>query len=391
MKKLVFTHSINGIVSKFTSLFLATYFLKITNGNIVSVVLYYLCKFSLNCVFSFISLKIISKENLIKSYRLGLLSNSICLFILLVVGEEISKYIYLYAIIDSLTGVFYWSSYKLILYNFKNYDEYKNNFSYNNIVSSIISIVSTIGMGYAIVNASYSFVITVIISLMMLALFVTYKFDDYKFEFNKIKMKNIKYIFKDYQSRQICKLLFFEGMGFGGGIDTVITLIIFFTLGSEASLGNLNALFGLLGLITTLLVKNKLKEKNNKKSFIIADLKILISSVPIIFSSSFKMFIIYNIVFNISYKVIQILINIVTFNIHSNNLIKKYYSEYIYVTEVIFNIGKVFSESILLFVVINSFNLKNLRLIAAFLSISIIFEMFIYCKSLIEKNSIKIL
>ena len=40
MKKIVFTHSINSIVSKFTSLFLAIYFLKITDGNFISVVLY---------------------------------------------------------------------------------------------------------------------------------------------------------------------------------------------------------------------------------------------------------------------------------------------------------------------------------------------------------------
>ena len=56
MKKIVFTHSINSIVSKFTSLFLAIYFLKITGGNFISVVLYYTLKYSLNWIFSFLSL-----------------------------------------------------------------------------------------------------------------------------------------------------------------------------------------------------------------------------------------------------------------------------------------------------------------------------------------------
>ena len=58
MKKIVFTHSINSIVSKFTSLFLAIYFLKITGGNFISVVLYYTLKYSLNWIFSFLSLRL---------------------------------------------------------------------------------------------------------------------------------------------------------------------------------------------------------------------------------------------------------------------------------------------------------------------------------------------
>ena len=115
MKKIIFTHSINSIVSKFTSLFLAIYFLKITNGNVISVVSYYLFKYSLNGLFSFLSLKIINKKNALNIYRLGLLSNAICLFILLILGKNVVDYIYLYAAIDCFTSLLYWSAYKIIL------------------------------------------------------------------------------------------------------------------------------------------------------------------------------------------------------------------------------------------------------------------------------------
>lgn len=62
MNKIVFTHSVDSIISKFASLFLAIYFLKITDGNIVSVVTYYLFKYSLNGLFSYLSLKCINKK-----------------------------------------------------------------------------------------------------------------------------------------------------------------------------------------------------------------------------------------------------------------------------------------------------------------------------------------
>lgn len=378
MNKIVFTHSINSIVSKFTSLFLAIYFLKITNGNVISVVSYYLFKYSLNGLFSFLSLKTINKNNVLNVYRLGLLSNAICLFILLILGKNVVDYIYLYAAIDCSTSVLYWSAYKMILYCFKSDEQFKKIFSYNSVVSSIISIISTIGMGYIIVNASYSIVISIIIALVLIALIMTFNFDKYEFNINKIKLSNIKYTLKDKQSQQIYKMVFFEGMGFRGGLDTTVTLIIFLTLGSESSLGNLNALFGLLGLITSLLVKKYIKEEHNKKSFIISALSILIVTIPIIFTSSFTMFIIYNVVFNIAYKITQILVDTAVFNIHSNETIKKYYLEYTFVGETIHGFGKALSELILLIAVMYSFNITSLRIVAAILSCSIILQTFVY-------------
>ena len=105
MKKIVFTHSINSIVSKFTSLFLAIYFLKITGGNFISVVLYYTLKYSLNWIFSFLSLKLLNKNNVLNVYRIGLLSNGLCLLVLLFLGSNVKNYIYLFAVLDCATSL----------------------------------------------------------------------------------------------------------------------------------------------------------------------------------------------------------------------------------------------------------------------------------------------
>ena len=387
MNKIVFTHSINSVVSKFTSLFLAIYFLKITEGNVLSVVLYYTFKYLITWACSFLSLKFIHKDNVLKIYRLGLLSKGICLFILLLLGKRVANYIYLYAIIDCSTNILYWSAYKMILHNFKNDLQFKKIFSYNSIISSAISIISTVGMGYTIVNMSYSVVIIVIIVLIFLALLATLFFDKYEFTINKLKVSNLKYAFKDKQAKDIYKMLFFEGMGFRGGLETTITLIIFFALGNEASLGNLDAIFALLGLITSFLVKRYLKEKDNRKAFMISAISILIVSLPIIFTNSFIMFIIYNIIFNIAYKITQILVDTAVFNIHSNKTIDNYYMEYIFIGEAIHSFGKVTSELLLLLAVIFAFSLNNLRIVAAILSFSILIQTYIY-NNLYKKSSI---
>ena len=380
MNKIIFTHSINSIVSKFTSLFLAIYFLKITDGNIVSVVLYYTFKYSLNWIFSFLSLKLINKDNVLRIYRLGLFSNGICLFILLLLGKNVADYIFLYATIDCGTNILYWSAYKMILNNFKNDLQFKKIFSYNSIVSSLISIISTVGMGYIIVNTSYAIVIAIIIILVILAVLSTLFFDKYEFNINKMKVSNLKYILKDKQSKEINKIVFLEGMGFRGGLETTITLIIFLVLNSESSLGNLSAIFAFFGLVTSFLVKKYLKEENNRKAFIISTILILVVTLPIIFTSSFEVFVVYNIVFNIAYKITQILVDTLVFNIHSNETIKKYYLEYIFISETIHGLGKTISELILLIAVSYSFSLNNLRIVAAILSFSIIAQTIIYNK-----------
>ena len=97
------------------------------------------------------------------------------------------------------------------------------------------------------------------------------------------------------------------------------------------------------------------------------------------------MFIIYNIIFNIAYKITQILVDTAVFNIHSNETIKKYYLEYIFIGEAIHSFGKVVSELILLIAVIFAFSLNNLRIVAAILSFSIIIQTYIY-HNLYRKN-----
>lgn len=379
MKKIIFTHSINSIVSKFTSLFLAIYFLKITDGNIASVVLYYLIKYAFVPVSSFVILKFINKNNVLKLYRLGILSNGVCLIVLLILGQNITNYIYLYALLDSFTNILYWSPYKMILYNFKNDKELKNIFSYNSILTSIISILSTIGMGYVIVNLSYSALFIIIFALTLVAVIVSFRIgNDYEFSITKMKISNFKYILKDKQATEINKLVFFEGCGYRGGLDTAITLLIFLSLGSEASLGNLSAVFAFLGLITANLVKKFLKEKDNGKAFFIASLLILIATIPIIFTTSFKVFIIYNIIFSIGYKITQIVVDSSVFNISSNKTINNYKVEYTFINESIHALGKVVSELILLLIVMFLFTYQNMQIVVAVLSCSILIQAFIY-------------
>ena len=380
MRKIVFTHSINSIVNKFTSLFLGIYFLKITNGNIPIVIMFYLVKYSFNIPLSFIISKIINKNNVLNIYRLGLLSNGLCLMILLFLGEGITNYILIFAMIDSFTSTLYWSPYKMILYNFQKDNELKNIFSSNSMVTSIISIISILGMGYIITNLSYSIVFIIIFILSIIAVIVTFQFEPCKFKIQKFKLKNLKYVLKDKKAKEIYKLAFWEGTGHRGGLDTAITILLFLMVGTEFSLGQYNALFALLGLITAYIVKKYMNIKNSKKTFFIASILILISTIPIIFTTSFSLFILYNIIFNIAYKITQISVDSVIFKINDNEVMSKYKIEYTFLHENTHAMGKVLSELILLIVTIHWFNYQNYQIVAALLSFSVLIQALIYRK-----------
>ena len=123
---------------------------------------------------------------------------------------------------------------------------------------------------------------------------------------------------------------------------------------------------------------------SNRKAFIISAIAILIGTLPIIFTSSFAVFVLYNVVLNIAYQITQILVDTTVFNIHSNEYIKKYYLEYTFIGEVFHGFGKTLSELILLLAVSISFNLINLRIVVAILSFSIVIQTCIYnrlCKN----------
>lgn len=167
-------------------------------------------------------------------------------------------------------------------------------------------------------------------------------------------------------------------MGYRGGLDTAITLLIFFTVGSESGLGNYSAVFALLGLITAFLVKRYLNKENNKKVFIISSILIMITTFPIIIFNSFILFVVYNIVFNIAYKITQIIVDSEVFFISGNKMIGKYKIKYTYLTEAGHALGKVLSELLLLIVTICYFSYHNYQIVVAILSLSIILQALVY-------------
>ena len=340
MINLVLTHASESIISTFNNIFLGIYFLKLTDGDIVSVVLFYLVRFISTPIFSYLVNKKLNKKNIINVYRIGIFLNAISFIVLFIMKEKIVDYIYLYAIITSFISMLYWQPYKAMIYNLKDDEEYKKFNSYNNIVGSIISILSALGMGYIITTLSYYYVFAIVFIICLIAFLITFKIDIKELFINKFENKNIIPLLKNKTAQKMYKMVFYEGVANCGALKTAFQLIVFLKFSSEFTLGSWNAVFSLLGIITAILVKNKLKKNKYIQSYIIAATTILISIMPMIFNSSFVYFIIYTVVYSISIQITTILMNSAIFNVKEVNILNNCKLEYTFLQESIHAIRK---------------------------------------------------
>lgn len=245
-------------------------------------------------------------------------------------------------------------------------------------------------MGAIITNLSYYYVFALVFAISILAFIITFKFDIKDLFINKFEDKNIIPLLKNKDAQKLYKMVFYEGMANCGALRTTFQLIVFLKFASEFSLGTWNALFSLLGIITVILVKNRLKKDKYTMSFIIAATSILMSIIPIIISSSFVYFVIYTVVYNISIQITTILMNSAIFNVKEIDILNKHKLEYTFLQESIHALGKVFGEGLLLIIVLINPNLQNLQLVAGILSLTILLQGVEYrkfVKNKVEENN----
>ena len=95
------------VISVFKDVFLGIYFLKITQGNIVDVSMYYIT-FYLTYLVCLLIVNRLQKLNLVSMFRIGIFSNLMQCIVLLIVGEKISNYIIPFAIFASIGNAFYY-------------------------------------------------------------------------------------------------------------------------------------------------------------------------------------------------------------------------------------------------------------------------------------------
>ncbi|MGN1302810.1 MAG: hypothetical protein ACI4VO_04125, partial [Clostridia bacterium] len=107
-KTLIIDQSIGKVISIFLDVFLAAYFYKITEQNILYLSIYNIVGWIVATIGAFIVSNYIKKKDKIKLYRFGIIIKSLYIFMIIVMGEKIINFVYLigimYGISTATTG-----------------------------------------------------------------------------------------------------------------------------------------------------------------------------------------------------------------------------------------------------------------------------------------------
>lgn len=378
MKKLLFTGMLKSVTQMFNTTFLGIYFLKISGGNISEVALFYIIWYLFHPIFMYMVSKRLNKDNIIQMYRTGIFLDLVCFTVLILLKENIVKYIYAFAILAAFREAIYWIPQKMLTFNVNKDNSYKKYFSYMQIIEKVWIILSTIATGYLIVENSYEFVFMIIVGLGIIIYLTTFALDKVEYKQNSIDTKKMREMLKDKEAKRAYKMYLFYGMNQGGALTVLIQLVIFMQFNSEFSMGYLNAIFATIASITLILLNKFLKPKNYQRAFSIAGLLIICAIIPMVIDTKFSLFVVYNIALNIGGPIITTMQLVNLFQLNETKQFKNYKLENIMLSEIYLAIGRV-TGFILLYIVGNiAFNILSIKILIMVSSLLIILQINIF-------------
>lgn len=270
-KKFLATDLAGKVISIFKSVFLGIYFLKITEGNIVDVSMYYITLYAFYPMFFFLANKL-TKINLVKLFRVGLFINLIKCVTLLISGNRIVEYILLFGILDAVGDAFYYYPQQILIKRLNKTNNFRQYFTINDILKSALGIIMPMLFGYCITSNSYSLVFGILIIFTLISFLMSFSIKEYNLKHGKINLKEFFHSLKEKNDIKMMRLMtlrtFARGLSSFGVLSTLITILTFLIAGNELSLGNINSFITILSMIVIYLLNKCVSKQKLSKWYI---------------------------------------------------------------------------------------------------------------------------
>lgn len=340
-KNLILTHSTKEILILFNSIFLGIYFLKITQGNITTVAIYYLIYYLSHILWRYIVSKFIKSNRVIKIYRFSLFCNLLISLTLLISKENILNYIYLFATVYAFSQCLYWTSYETIINDANNNDNFNKYFTYDSVLSNITYIIFPTIFGNIIENYSYSLVFIILFIITIISLAISFTIKDISIDCNPIKLRDFK---KNIKNKKLLKQMTLQsicdGLTNGGVIQLLSTLILYNNVSSESFIGNLSSIIGILCILIAIIAEKKINYNNYPKVVLPIMFLIFIITIPISLNASVLLIVIYKFLIDIGDILTNIEGNALTFLSFDKIADSEFKVDYLWYIELILNIGR---------------------------------------------------
>lgn len=378
-KILILDQSIGKVIGIFLDTFLAAYFYKISQHNIFYLSVYNIIGWAVATIGAFLVADIIKRKDKVKLYRFGTFVKALYIFIIIILGDKIVKYVYIIGIMYGISTATTGFPYNMIESEQISIKERSKYIGYASVATEIIGLVMPILLGAYITITSYKIVAILILIFSIFKLILSFGIKNKNIQKSKINLKDFyKIIKKDFTLRKLYLIEFLKGINRYGVMSLVVSLLIIYQTNNELELGGWTSIFSLFTIISMYLFGKYYKETHKKKILIYSIIAILISFIAILYEINMITVIIYNVVYYVFMNIILKITEVNLFDYSNKEPFKtKFNTEYFIFRELFLNIGRIIGYIILLLLVGATQNLSYLNLIFIFITISIIAVVYI--------------
>ena len=289
---------IRKFISVFFTLFLNIYILK--SGTDFGLILKYnLVGVIFNFIFIYLLMKFITNKNAKIIYTASFIELIICIFLLMILKENIIKIIYLFRIFYALQQVSYNTTRELIVIGANDHNS-MSNFSANTyILESFATIFTPVFSGFIIEKFSYNVLFIILSVEALLTIIIAFKLKSFYVDDRKLSIKEFIIKAKDYPHiKDSYNCMFFRRISLQGAITDLLPIILFLRVGTELNVGAYNSMFAVISILSLSWLKYLNKKKVEKKFYTTFAIIIFLSSVMLVFNSNFTTLILYYILMN---------------------------------------------------------------------------------------------
>ncbi len=373
------------VISVFKDIFLGIYFLKITQGNIVDVSMYYIT-FYLTYLICLLIVNKLQKVNLVSMFRVGIFLNLMQCIILLIVGEQISNYIIPFAIFASIGNAFYYYPEQILIKRVNKEGNFQNYITKDQILKYSINIILPIILGYCISKNSYELAFIVLIVLISISFVFSLFIKGFDLKHGKINLKKFFENINNNGNKKLMTLLsfrtLFRGLSSFGVLSTLITIITFLVVSTELSLGSISSFITVISILVIYCINKYVKRENLSKVFIpmsiVQSIVVIILTFsmmylninnlshigPLTISTGFLLVLLYNVINGISNPIFETSNSVVYYEcMCKQNINIEDEPSYIFWFEIMINISRSFGYLVLIFVSKIGFNLNIIAIL----------------------------
>jgi hypothetical protein len=237
-----------------------------------------------------------------------------------------------------------------------------------NILESITAILTPIFSGLVIEKFSYDVLFIIIALQTLLIILISLKIKDFTIQDNKMNLKEYWKIAKNKRHiKDIYNCMFFRRISAQGAMTELLPIVLFLRLGTEFSFGTYNTMFAVISIISLQVLKAVNKKNINKKFYPYMAIVIFISSIFVVYNSSFVTLLIYYILMNSLGIIIESESCSAVYAVVKVDGLEKYRKEHMMIFNIYMLFGQIISYS-LVFVLYNYFyNVNILSIVIAIL------------------------